>query len=110
MRRFKAKVTIEKEFVIEIDENIATEEELTNWESVFWNLDSEDTKIASYVSSYCELRATQGIDLEGFGIVLPIGETSHRGIHNNVICNHMRTIKADDDGYTDVYLQELKGE
>lgn len=89
MRKFKVKVEIEKEYEIEVDDSIATDKELEDWERVFWDLDSEDTKIASYVSSYCELRAKHGNDfIEGFGIVLPKGMEADAG------CNHMFIIKA----------------
>lgn len=110
MRKFKVKVETVKEYEIEVDDSIATDKELENWESVFWSLDCEDDRLTSYVASYCELRATKGNTfIEGFGIV------AHKGMFNTVkklkgdsVCDYMKMIKADDEGYSDVTIEEIE--
>ena len=108
MRKFKVKVQIEKEYEIEVDDNIATDEELENWESVFWPLDCEEDILTSYVASYAELRATQGTGfIEGFGVVAPKGKIPF-GYKEKDLSNHMFIIKADDEGDSIVSIKEVK--
>lgn len=108
MRKFKVKVEIEKEYEIEVDDNIATDEELEAWESVFWPLDCEEDRLTSYVASYCELRASQGMTfIEGFNVVAPRGKIPF-GYKEDDVSNHMFIIKADDEGYSEVTIKEIE--
>lgn len=108
MRKFKVKVETVKEYEIEVDDSIATDEELENWESVFWPLDCEDDRVTSYVASYAELRASQGDGfIEGFGVVTPKGKVAF-GYKEKDLSNHMFIIEADDYGNSDVTIKEIE--
>lgn len=107
MRKFKVKVETVKEYEIEVDDSIATDEELEAWESVFWPLDCEEDKLTSYVASYAELRASQGMTfIEGFGVVAPKGKIPFG--YKEDLNSHMFIIKADDDGDSIVTIEEIK--
>lgn len=107
MRKFKVKVQIEKEYEIEVDDSIATDEELEAWESVFWPLDCEEDRLTSYVASYAELRASQGMTfIEGFGVVATKDQVHF--FKEEDINNHMVIIKADEEGYADVTIKEIE--
>jgi len=112
MRRFKVVVEITKNYEVEIDESKITEEELEGWESVFCDLDMEEDKLTSYVSNYCEIRARLGDGfIEGYGVVLKKGKKADGYfIKDEEVNDEMKILKADDEGCTDVYLKELKGE
>ena len=108
MRKFKVKVETVKEYEIEVDDSIATDEELENWESVFWSLDCEEDRLTSYVASYAELRAAQGMTfIEGFRVVAPKGKIPF-GYKEDDLSNHMFIIKADDNGDSIVTIKEIE--
>lgn len=107
MRKFKVNVEITKEYEIEIDETKITNEELEAWESVFYDLDIEEDKLASYVANYCELRANLGTGfIEGYGVVTEKGKKPY-GVKDIEINEEMKIIKAYDSGFTDVTIEEI---
>ena len=53
MRKFKVKITQQKEYEIEIDENKINKETLDNFERYFYSLDQEDDRIKSLANNYC---------------------------------------------------------
>ena len=108
MRKFEVVVETTKTYVIEIDDNQLTEEDLEGWESVFHDLDSEDDKISSLVLDYCECRARLGDTfIEGHGRVLRKGQKRPSYIDESDVCEYMKIIDCDDDGDIDTYVKEL---
>ena len=109
MRRFKVEVEVIKCFVVEVDDEMVTDEDIEDWESVFYPLDEEDDKISSLVHDYCETRARLGnIFIEGYGKVLKVGQKADGYfVKDSEVCKFMKMVECDDDGYTDVNLKEL---
>lgn len=108
MKKYKVTVELVKEYEIEIDENEITEEELENWESVFYKLDEEDDKYKSMANDYCRLRAI-GFEgaIEGYGYVLENGKIPSgarlMGLTEKDITNSIN-FKIIDDGESYPYI------
>lgn len=114
MRKFKVKVVQEKEYEVEIDENIINDEYINTFEEVFYDLDQEYDKIKSLVSDYCRLRAKGYTgNLDGYGYVLEDGkipfEARVMGFTEKEDINTGINFKVIDDGekWMDIEVKEI---
>ncbi|WP_415316165.1 hypothetical protein [Clostridium perfringens] len=109
MKKYRVTVEITKEFEIEIDETIITEEALDGFEEVFYKLDEENDRYASMANDYCRLRAMNGDSfIEGYGYVLENGEPSFGAKINKEKPNTaINLIESDDEGDYDITVYEI---
>lgn len=104
-RKYRVTVEITKEYEIEIDDEIITEEQLDAFESVFYKLDEEDDRYKSMANDYCRLRAIYGNEnFEGYGYPLEHGKVPYMRDKSDVN-KGINLTSIDDEGYSyiDVY-------
>lgn len=110
MKKYKVEVEITKEYEIEIDENLITEEMLDHFEKYFTKLNEEDDRYTSYVNEYCRLRAMLGERfIEGFGYAFEKGEIPFSAKFNNDKPNKgINLTSFDDEGDYYVNVREVE--
>lgn len=108
-RKFKVTVERTDEYIIEIDENVMTEEWMDNYRQVFYDFDT----IEDHVEHVAQLRARfhntsfYGGNMEGYGDVALKGEVRSDSTFPFPAVN---IVKADEDNDVDVDVFEIKKE
>jgi len=100
MKKYKAVVTIEKEYEIEIDENVFDENFMKEFRESFYNFhDLEDH--VEHIAQY-EARLGEAF-IEGYGYVLRNGKPPFT-LHEVKACNAVNIIEKDEDVEVEVEL------